>query len=167
MGKKQPTSSWAHLVWDQATYVGSLNVDSLIGDVVNGCIAGLLRVLVAPAAPQFRLFYLLVAPAAPQIFIPPQSPEPSAQVPASECAACTGNDSVLSFVIRMHPWHAGGTPSDRCDRGRFGSCWVGSLRPSITLGPAQADVDAVPSQFSGLQQSRPCRAVAVFRSTVS
>eukprot|EP00661_Eupelagonemidae_sp_cell13_P025662 gene25662-biopygen6022 len=30
--------------------------------------------------------------------------EPSAQVPASECAACTRNDSVLSFVIRMPPW---------------------------------------------------------------
>eukprot|EP00661_Eupelagonemidae_sp_cell13_P008558 gene8558-biopygen18136 len=53
--KKQPTSSWVHQTWDQAEYVRSLNVDNLNGDVVSGRIAGLLRVLVAPAAPRFHL----------------------------------------------------------------------------------------------------------------
>eukprot|EP00661_Eupelagonemidae_sp_cell13_P019685 gene19685-biopygen2516 len=56
-GKKQPTSSWVRQMWDKAEYVGSLNMDSLNGDVVSGCIADLLRVLVAPAAPHLNVYF--------------------------------------------------------------------------------------------------------------
>eukprot|EP00661_Eupelagonemidae_sp_cell13_P022836 gene22836-biopygen16290 len=51
--RNQPTSSCAHHMCHQAEGRVPLKAGVLNGDVVSGRVAGLLRVLVAPAVPQF------------------------------------------------------------------------------------------------------------------